>query len=68
MINRKLWLISLLLLTSAGCIGVKLNGFEEIAARNPRGMEDATSTPDGEKLIRELGHYISELEFRLESQ
>ncbi len=68
MTKTKLLLISLLLLTSVGCIGVKLNGFEEIAARNPRGMEDATSTPDGEKLIRELGHYISELEFRIESQ
>jgi hypothetical protein len=47
---------------------VKLNGFEEIATRHQRGMEEATATDEGAALIRDLGRYINELERRLESQ
>jgi hypothetical protein len=46
---------------------VKLNGFSEIAERNPQGMEDATATEEGAELIRQLGFYINELEQQLES-
>ena len=53
---------------SNGCLSVKLNGFEEIAARNELGMEHATATPEGTELIRQLGEYINELEYQLEKQ
>jgi hypothetical protein len=61
------YLILLLLLGNAGCLNVKLNGFSEIAERNPQGMEDATATEEGAELIRQLGFYINELERQLES-
>jgi len=63
----KLLMILLMLLVSAGCINVKLNGFSEIAERNPVGMEEATSTPEGEALIRDLGRYINQLEQQIEA-
>ena len=67
--KMKWWMILLLVLSLAvnsGCLAVKLNGFSEIAERNAVGMENATATPEGEALIRELGNYIAELEYRLE--
>ena len=63
----KVLMILLLLLGSGGCLSVKLNGFQEIAERNPQGMEDATETEAGAALIRDLGIYINELERKLES-
>ncbi len=56
----------LLLLVSAGCVSKKLNGFQEIAERNPVGMEQATATPEGTELIRQLGRYIAEIEEMIE--
>ncbi len=64
----KVLLLLLLLAVSNGCLSVKLNGFEEIAARNELGMEHATATPEGTELIRQLGEYINELEYQLEKQ
>jgi hypothetical protein len=58
----------LALAASSGCLTVKLQGFSEIAARNPQGMEDATATDEGAALVRDLGRYINELERQLESQ
>jgi hypothetical protein len=59
-------LLLLVLGANCGCLAVKLNGFQEIAEKNPVGMEEATATPEGAALIRDLGNYISELEYRLE--
>jgi hypothetical protein len=64
----KVLLLLLLLAVNSGCLSVKLNGFEEIANRNEVGMEHATSTPEGTELIRQLGLYISEIEFQIEKQ
>ncbi len=59
-------MLLLAFVVSNGCLTVKLNGFSEIAARNPQGMEDATATDEGAALIRDLGKYINQLEQRLE--
>ena len=68
MTKLKTSLLLLLLAANSGCLSVKLNGFEEIANRNELGMEHATATPEGAELIRQLGHYINELEFQIEKQ
>jgi hypothetical protein len=65
--NIRWLMILLLLLVSAGCVSKKLNGFQEIAERNPIGMEEATATDEGAELIRQLGRYIAELEEMIEN-
>tara|TARA_R100001594_G_scaffold138913_1_gene182863 strand:- start:447 stop:656 length:210 start_codon:yes stop_codon:yes gene_type:complete len=67
MIKIKKWTILLLMLASAGCVGVKLNGFQEIAERNPVGFENAVETDEGAEFIRQLGRYINQLEQQIEA-
>lgn len=69
--RTKFWKKSLLLLVVAmtsGCVSEKLNGFQEITARHPAGLEHAVSTDEGEAFVRDLGKYINELERRIEGR
>lgn len=59
--------ILLLLLVSAGCISVKLNGFQEIAERNQTGFENAVESDEGAEFVRQLGKYINKLEQQIEA-
>ena len=62
-------MILLMLLGSVGCgVTVKLNGFQELAERNQVGKEEATATPEGAELVRQLGVYINQLEQKIESK
>jgi len=63
----KWWILLLLLLVSAGCVSVRLNGFQEIAERNPVGLENAVETDEGAEFIRQLGKYINQLEQQIEA-
>ena len=47
-------------------MNVKLNGFQEIAERHPKGLEDAVLTDEGAAFVRDLGRYINQLEQKLE--
>ena len=60
--------LSLLLVVGvlSGCVSEKLNGFQEIAARHPVGLEEAVATDEGAAFVRDLGKYINELERRIE--
>ena len=46
---------------------MKLNGFQEIAERNPVGFENAVETDEGAEFIRQLGIYINQLEQQIEA-
>ena len=46
---------------------MKLNGFQEIAERNPVGLENAVETDEGAEFIKQLGQYINQLEQQLEA-
>lgn len=46
----------------------KLNGFQEITARHPVGLENAVSTDEGAAFVTDLGKYINELERRIEGR
>jgi hypothetical protein len=63
----KLWTLSLLLLVSAGCVSVKLNGFQEIVERNQTGFENAVESDEGAEFVRQLGKYINKLEQQIEA-
>jgi len=63
----KLWTLSLLLLVSAGCVSVKLNGFQEIVERNQTGFESAVESDEGAEFVRQLGKYINKLEQQIEA-
>jgi hypothetical protein len=63
----KWWILLLLLPVSAGCVSVRLNGFQEIAERNPVGLENAVETDEGAEFIRQLGKYINQLEQQIEA-
>lgn len=47
---------------------VKYNGWQEITARHPVGLENAVSTDEGAAFVEELGLYINKLEFKLEKR
>jgi hypothetical protein len=66
--TRWLRTLSLLLVigVSSGCLNVKLNGFQEIAERHPKGLEDAVLTDEGAAFVKDLGRYINQLEQQLE--
>ena len=55
------------MLGNAGCVNVKLNGFQEITERNPVGFANAVETDEGAEFIRELGRYINQLEQQIEA-
>jgi len=57
-----------MLLGSAGCVSVKLNGFQEIAATHPVGLEKAVESEEGAAFVKALGLYINKLEYELEKQ
>jgi len=48
-------------------VSVRLNGFQEIAERNPVGLENAVETDEGAEFIRQLGKYINQLEQQIEA-
>jgi hypothetical protein len=62
-------LLLLVLVVSGGCgVTVKHNGWQEITARHPVGLENAVSTDEGAAFVEELGLYINKLEFELEKR
>jgi len=65
--KTKLLMTLLMLLATSGCLSVKLNGFQEIAERNPVGLENAVETDEGAEFIRQLGKYINQLEQQIEA-
>jgi len=61
--KTKLLMTLLMLLATSGC----LSGFQEIAERNPAGLENAVETDEGAEFIRQLGKYINQLEQQIEA-
>jgi hypothetical protein len=61
-------LLLLVVVGNSGCVTVKYNGWQEITARHPVGLENAVSTDEGAAFVEELGLYINKLEFELEKR
>jgi len=61
-------LLLLVLVVNSGCMTVKYNGWLEITAKHPVGLENAVSTEEGAAFVEELGLYINRLEFELEKR
>tara|TARA_R100000808_G_scaffold22661_1_gene49449 strand:- start:340 stop:573 length:234 start_codon:yes stop_codon:yes gene_type:complete len=71
----KTWWLALLLPAMSGCVAVKYNGFQDLAAAHPKGFEDAVNgshyrdgSSESEDFMRAVGRYIAEMEFKLESR